>query len=105
MVIIDIESVSKSYNKVKVLNDVSLIINSGEIFGIIGPNGAGKTTLIEIIEGIRKADSGTIKCFGEISLQNKKFKKRIGVQLQEDIQFGKLKVHELINFYQRTSSN
>ncbi len=58
---ISIHSVSKSYNKKDMaLNDVSLEVKSGEIFGFIGQNGAGKTTLIRIITGILKADKGDI---------------------------------------------
>jgi len=57
-----IQSISKAYNKgaVKAVDDVSLEVKSGEIFGFLGPNGAGKTTTIKMIVGLLKPDSGNI---------------------------------------------
>ena len=46
------------------VNDVSISVEEGEIFGLVGPNGAGKTTLIEMIESLRKPDSGSIRVLG-----------------------------------------
>lgn len=51
---------SKSYNKRKVVNDVSLAVNSGEIVGLLGPNGAGKTTSFYMIAGLVHPDQGTV---------------------------------------------
>lgn len=60
---ISIENVSKSYAKgtVKAVDDISVEVREGEVFGFIGPNGAGKTTTIKMITGILKPDTGTIK--------------------------------------------
>jgi ABC-2 type transport system ATP-binding protein len=60
--VIEIKNVSKSYNKgqTKAVDDLSLNIRDGEIFGFLGPNGAGKTTTIKMITGILNADSGSI---------------------------------------------
>ena len=57
-----LNGISKSYNKgaVKAVDNISLHIKSGEIFGFLGPNGAGKTTTIKMIVGLLKPDSGTI---------------------------------------------
>lgn len=59
---IEIKNVSKSYNKgqTKAVDDLSLNIRDGEIFGFLGPNGAGKTTTIKMMTGILNADSGSI---------------------------------------------
>src|SRR5690606_27861199 len=54
------ESVSKSYGNFTALNDISLEIPKGSIFGLLGPNGAGKTTLIRIINQITYPDSGRV---------------------------------------------
>ncbi|HEV2238496.1 MAG TPA: ATP-binding cassette domain-containing protein, partial [Ktedonobacterales bacterium] len=62
MVVLD--RVVKRYGPTRVVNDVSLAIRRGEIFGILGPNGAGKTTTLEMIEGVRAPDSGTIRVDG-----------------------------------------
>jgi ABC-2 type transport system ATP-binding protein len=63
---IEINHVSKSYSKgaVKAVDDLSLEVRQGEIFGFLGPNGAGKTTTIKMLVGLLKADSGTIKVNG-----------------------------------------
>ena len=63
---LDIQSITKKYGTRKVLDDVNLKLESGEIFGLIGLNGVGKTTLIKIILDLLKADKGQIKLFGEL---------------------------------------
>src|SRR5882672_4848473 len=55
-----IQSVTKRYGALTALNDVSLDIARGEIFGLLGPNGAGKSTLMSLIAGLRAPDSGTM---------------------------------------------
>lgn len=57
-----IKNISKSYNKgaVKAVDNLNLVVNSGEIFGFLGPNGAGKTTTIKMIVGLLKPDEGNI---------------------------------------------
>jgi ABC-2 type transport system ATP-binding protein len=64
--LIELSHVSKSYNKgkVKAVNDLTLTVKSGEIFGFLGPNGAGKTTSIKLIVGLLRPDSGTISVEG-----------------------------------------
>ena len=57
---IKIESLSKSFGKIKALDNLNLDIKKGELLGIIGPNGAGKTTAIRIICCILKPDSGDV---------------------------------------------
>ncbi|MGD0783868.1 MAG: ABC transporter ATP-binding protein [Candidatus Aminicenantales bacterium] len=63
---IDIRAVSKSYNKgqVKAVDDLTMTVRPGEIFGFLGPNGAGKTTTIKLIVGLLKPDAGTIAVAG-----------------------------------------
>lgn len=59
---IEITNLSKSYNKgaIKAVDDLSLTVNNGEIFGFLGPNGAGKTTTIKMMVGLLKPDSGSV---------------------------------------------
>ncbi|WP_340154887.1 ABC transporter ATP-binding protein [uncultured Winogradskyella sp.] len=57
-------SVSKNFGKFKALNEVSIAVPKGSIFGLLGPNGAGKTTLIRIINQITMPDSGTVHLDG-----------------------------------------
>lgn len=62
--VIELDNVRKLYGSKVAIYGLSLKVKKDEIFGIVGPNGAGKTTLIEIIEGLRKADSGAAIVLG-----------------------------------------
>jgi ABC-type multidrug transport system ATPase subunit/Zn-dependent protease len=90
-----LDGVTKHYGEVHALDGVSLTVGQGEFFGILGPNGAGKTTLVEIVEGMRKADAGTVSVFGrspwprDIALL-----RRIGVQTQASAFFTRLTAWE-----------
>src|SRR5829696_1817551 len=61
---IRVAHVSKRFDKTTALDDVSLDVHAGEIFGLVGPNGAGKTTLIRTILDIIKPDTGSVEVFG-----------------------------------------
>ena len=75
--------VRKRYGDVHALAGVSFDVSPGEFFGIIGPNGAGKTTLIEIMEGMRQADSGAVTVLGLAPWpRNRELLPRVGVQRQ-----------------------
>lgn len=78
---LEISNLSKSYGQAMALNNVSLSLNSGEIFGLLGPNGAGKSTLIRIVNQIIEADSGHIK-FNQ-DLFRREHLKRIGYLPEE----------------------
>jgi len=58
--IISMNGIEKSYGKHKVLNDINLTVNKGDIFGLVGKNGAGKTTLFKILLGLSDYQHGTI---------------------------------------------
>jgi branched-chain amino acid transport system ATP-binding protein len=64
MALLELENISKSFGGVTAVNRVSFGFNQGEILGLIGPNGAGKSTLFNLISGIEKPDTGTIKFAG-----------------------------------------
>lgn len=64
MLALSVENVSKQFGDFVALDNISVSINKGEIFGLLGPNGAGKTTLISIIAGLLTKDSGNITVFG-----------------------------------------
>jgi ABC-2 type transport system ATP-binding protein len=81
---IKISNLTKTFNKLVAVNNLSLEINKGEIFGILGPNGAGKTTTINMISGLLAPTDGDISIFGKLS--NKSIlKTRIGFCPQENI--------------------
>ena len=68
--VISVSHLGKSYGSTVAVDDVSLEIQTGEIFGLIGPNGAGKTTLIKHILGLLKARSGSVRVFGLDPVRN-----------------------------------
>lgn len=78
--ILNINGISKQYKKVKALNNLSLQINAGEIYGILGPNGSGKTTTLGIILDVLNADSGSFTWFGKSP--SKESRKKIGSLLE-----------------------
>lgn len=80
MSVLQIHNLSKSYGKIKALNDVSFDVPKGSVFGLLGPNGSGKTTLLSIILDILGADAGSYNWFGEPSTFV--HRKRIGSLLE-----------------------
>ncbi len=62
---LELTNLSKSYNGKEVVKKISLSIQEGEIFGLLGPNGAGKSTTINMISGVTKVGSGTVRVFGK----------------------------------------
>jgi ABC-2 type transport system ATP-binding protein len=81
--VITVRNLVKRYPDVKAVDGISFDTYHGEVFGLVGPNGAGKTTLIEMIEGLRTPDSGSITVLGLDPVRDaNSVKERIGVQLQ-----------------------
>jgi len=98
---ISIKNVSKSYSKgtVKAVNDVTLEVANGEIFGFLGPNGAGKTTTIKMIAGILPVDSGTIEVNGfDIEKSPIQAKQSIGLVPDTNEIYDRLTGIEYLNF-------
>lgn len=100
--IIKIESLSKKYKDADQysLNDVSLNINEGEVFGLLGPNGAGKTTLISMLCGLVKPTSGHFTIDGlDYQHHSSKIKKIIGVVPQEYALYPTLSARENLHYF------
>ncbi len=79
--IVEIEQLSKSYGKKKVVDSFSLKMEKGHIYGLIGPNGAGKTTIMRMMAGLTKQDSGSMRFFGSDELDKKR--ERISFIIEE----------------------
>src|SRR5689334_22994747 len=62
--VIEVDGLIKRYGRQVAVDGVSFAVEEGEIFGILGPNGAGKTTAVECVEGLRRADAGTVRVLG-----------------------------------------
>jgi ABC-2 type transport system ATP-binding protein len=94
------EDLRKTYGQTKAVDGISLKVAEGEIFGMLGPNGAGKSTTIEMIEGLRTADSGTITVLGLRQPRDARaIKMRIGIQLQTTALYPRLTVTELLDLF------
>ncbi|MFD6275877.1 ATP-binding cassette domain-containing protein [Streptomyces sp. NPDC060209] len=92
---VHVQGVSKRYGDRQAVDDVSLDIRRGEFFGLLGPNGAGKSTLVEIMEGLRHADTGSVALFGESPWpRNTALLPRIGIQTQSSAFFVRQTAHE-----------
>jgi len=107
--VIDVMNLRKSYGEIKAVEDISFTVKPGEIFGMVGPNGAGKTTTIELIEGLRQPDAGSIKLLGYIPAEHRHaLADRIGIQLQGSALPNRLHVVEALelfaSFYKRRTN-
>ena len=98
--VIKVDNLRKAYGAVKAVDDISFSVAQGEVFGMLGPNGAGKTTTMEIVEGIRPYDSGSVSVLGmNIKRSKRKIKSQIGVQLQATSMYPKLTVSEMLQLF------
>ena len=98
--IIQARGLVKRYGATTAVDGVDLAVQPQEIFGILGPNGAGKTTTLEMIEGLRTPDAGTIRVAGLDPVRNGTAVRRlIGVQLQTTALFDYLSAAELIELF------
>jgi ABC-2 type transport system ATP-binding protein len=97
---VEIAHLRKTYGTLAAVDDVSLSVEEGEIFGILGPNGAGKTTTVECAIGLRAPDSGTIRLLGlDPHADRDRIHEILGVQLQESAQPANLRVREILDMY------
>lgn len=95
--IIDIRNLSKYYGKHRGIQDVTLSVNPGEIYGFLGPNGAGKSTTIRSILGLISYDSGTAKVCGlDAKTQNLEILQQVGYMPSEANFYPSMKVSQVI---------
>jgi ABC-2 type transport system ATP-binding protein len=98
--IIEVSNLEKKYGDINAVNGVSFSVEQGEVFGILGPNGAGKTTTVEIIEGLRKPNAGSIKvCNIDALKEPQRIKELIGVQLQATSLYDNIRVKEALDLF------
>ena len=97
---IEVGHISKSYGKVKALQDVSFSVDKGELFGLIGPDGAGKTSLFRILCTLLLADAGTATVDGfDVVRQMKDIRKRVGYMPGRFSLYQDLTVEENLRFF------
>ena len=99
---VSLQNVHKVYSNVPVVNDLSLAIQPGEIFGLLGPNGAGKSTTIRMLTTLTQPTQGDIVVAGyDVNRQQLQVRRQIGVVLQQISVDGDLSVWENMEFHGR----
>lgn len=99
---IELINISKNYDFIKAVKNVSLDINEGELFGLLGVNGAGKTTIIKMLSCLIKPTGGDAKIFGKSIIAEADYAKEIiNVSPQETAIAPKLTVYENLEFIAR----
>jgi ABC-2 type transport system ATP-binding protein len=100
MAAVEVRDLAVSYGDVRAVDGVSFEIAEGEFFGILGPNGAGKTTTLELVEGLRRPERGTVRLLGASPWpRNPTLLPRIGVQLQTSAFFERLTAREQLHTF------
>jgi len=98
--VVQVENLVKSYGLVRAVDGISFKVCRSEVFGMLGPNGAGKTTTVEIIDGLRTADSGKVTVLGmDVDRVPAQIKQKIGIQLQAPSLLTLLRVEEMLRLF------
>jgi ABC-2 type transport system ATP-binding protein len=99
MIKIKLEHVSKTYGRIKAVDDLSLSVEEGEIYGFIGPNGAGKSTTIRMLLNFLQADSGEISVLGlSPKTDEVKIKQQTGYVPADTFMYNDMRVNDLFRF-------
>ncbi|NLZ49242.1 MAG: ABC transporter ATP-binding protein [Clostridiales bacterium] len=100
MKIVSIEGLRKKFKQVTAVNNLSLSIYEGEIYGLLGPNGAGKSTTINIISGLLEKDGGSVRIFDkDIDKDFSNIKRNIGIVPQDLAIYEDLTAFENVSFF------
>ncbi len=98
--VLEITDIRKRYPNTVALDGVSLTVRAGEIFGLLGPNGAGKTTLLSILAGLVRADSGSVKLFGQtFTRDSRELRHLVGIGTQDLAIYPDLSASENLRFF------
>ena len=95
-----VRDLQKSYGSNEAVRGIDFTIEAGEVFGLLGPNGAGKTTTVEILEGYRKRDGGTVEVLGtDPESAGSRWREQVGVVLQSSSLYPNLTVSESLRLF------
>ena len=97
---ISVVGLEKQYGPVRAVNGLSFEVLPGEVFALLGPNGAGKTTTLEVLEGYRRRDAGTVRVLGlDPDHDGETLRTQIGVMLQEGGLYPGLRPLEVLRLF------
>ncbi|MFH1533159.1 MAG: ATP-binding cassette domain-containing protein [Pseudomonadota bacterium] len=97
---IEIKGLVKRYGDLVAVDGLDLAVQAGECFGLLGPNGAGKTTAVEVMEGLRPPNSGTVQLLGQRwGRRDHLLRRRLGIALQETPFVDRLTVLETVRLF------
>jgi ABC-2 type transport system ATP-binding protein len=104
--VVTVRDLAKSYGDRQVLDGLSFTVFRGEIFGILGPNGAGKTTAVEIVQGLRDADVGSVQVSGiDPGTEPRRLRGVVGSQLQSAALPERIRVGEAVRLFARLAGD
>jgi ABC-2 type transport system ATP-binding protein len=98
--VVEVHELAKRYGTSRVLNGISFSVREGELFGLLGSNGAGKTTTVEILQGLRHADGGSVEVLGfDPQIAGDRLRRLIGAQLQDAALPDRMRVGEALRLF------
>ena len=97
---LDLKNVTKTFGPVKALDDLTMTVPKGAVYGLVGPNGAGKSTAIRCLLGVYRPDSGSITLDGAPIYENPAAKMRIGSIPDDVFFFPSATMEEMRRYYQ-----
>lgn len=99
---LDAKNLTKSFGSFKALDDLTMHVPEGTVYGLVGPNGAGKSTLIRCLTGVYRPDSGTVLMEGQRIYENPGIKCRIGYIPDDVFYFPSATMEDMRSYYRRT---
>ncbi len=104
--VLQVDGLRKRYGTTEIVRDLSFSVIEGEIFGLLGSNGAGKTTTVEIVQGLRDRDGGSVSLFGHDPARNRAaLRPLVGSQLQSSALPDRLRVGEALRLFARLAGD
>ena len=99
---LDVKNLTKSFGSFKALDDLTMHVPEGTVYGLVGPNGAGKSTLIRCLTGVYRPDSGAVLLEGQRIYENPGIKCRIGYIPDDVFYFPSATMEDMRSYYRRT---